>query len=93
VGELVNAGVELAGLKGKTIILSWSIFPEDSQTQLPEQWLGNFVSYRLKATTDDDTGSFDMWIPLPRQPGRYFISLTLALGDADLASMNSGPFG
>jgi hypothetical protein len=92
-GELVNVGVELDGLKGQVVVLSWSIFPKDSQTLLPKEWLGNFVSYRLMATTDDDTGTFDMWIPLPKQSGQYFIRVTLAIGDADLASMYSGQFG
>ena len=92
-GELVGVGLELIGLKGQPVALSWSIFPENGQTHLPEKWLGNFVIYRLRAATEDDTGTVDMWIPLPRQRGRYFIRVTLAIGDNDLASMNSGPFG
>jgi hypothetical protein len=92
-GELVSVNLELAGLKGQRVVLSWPIYPENGSTGLPEKWLGNFVAYRLVATTDDDTGTLDMWIPLPRQQGPYFIRVTLALGDADLASMSSGPFG
>jgi hypothetical protein len=92
-GELVSVNLELAGLKGQTVVLSWSIYPENGSNSLPKQWLGDFVAYRLVATTDDDTGTLDMWIPLPRQQGPYFIRATLALGDADLASMSSGPFG
>jgi hypothetical protein len=92
-GELVSVNLELAGLKGQPVVLSWSIYPENGSTSLPKQWLGDFVAYRLVATTDDDTGTLDMWIPLPRQRGPYFIRATLALGDADLASMSSGPFG
>jgi len=92
-GELVSVNLELAGLKGQTVVLSWSIYPENGSTSLPEKWVGNFVAYQLVATTDDDTGTVDMWIPLPRQQGPYFVRATLALGDTDLASMTSGPFG
>ena len=91
-GELVSADLELAGLKGQPVLLSWSIFPENDSTQLPGKWLGEFVSYRLVATTDDDTGSVAMWIPLPKQRGPYFVRLTLATRTADLASADSGPF-
>jgi hypothetical protein len=57
------------------------------------KWVKNFVAYRLVATTDDDTGSLDMWIPLPKVTGPYFIQLKLTTGGADLASMDSDPFG
>jgi hypothetical protein len=75
--------------------LSWSIFQEGgSQNHLPENWLGNFVAYRLEATTNDDTGTLEMWIPLPKQPGPYFVRLTMTTTDGiSLASMDSSPFG
>ena len=92
-GELVSVNVELAGLKGEAVVLSWSIYPENGSTSLPDKWLGKFVAYRLLATTNDDTGTLDLWIPLPRQRGSYFIRASLAIGDAGLASMSSGPFG
>lgn len=91
-GELVSADLELAGLKGQPVFLSWSIFPENGSTQLSGKWLGEFVSYRLVATTEDDTGTVTMWIPLPKQRGPYFIHLMLETGTADLASADSGPF-
>lgn len=45
------------------------------------------------ATTEDDTGSLDVWVPLPVAPGPYFIRLILASDGARLASMDSSPFG
>jgi hypothetical protein len=92
-GELVSVDLELAGLQGQPVLLSWSIFPKDGQSHLPGKWIGNFVAYRLDATTNDDTGTLEMWIPLPRQHGPYFIRLTLTTGGASLASMNSDLFG
>jgi len=93
-GELLSADVELAGLQSQPVLLSWSIFQEGGQNHLPENWLGNFVAYRLEATTNDDTGTLEMWIPLPKQPGPYFVRLTMTtIGGVSLASMDSGPFG
>jgi hypothetical protein len=92
VGEFVTADLELKGLKGQPVTLSWSIFAQDSADQLPSQWEGHFVVYRLVATTDDDSGTVALWVPLPRQHGPYVVRLTLSLGSADLAGVETGPF-
>ena len=92
-GELISVNLELAGLQGQPVYLSWSIFPESGSSHLSKNWLGNFVAYRLEATTNDDTGTLEMWIPLPKHHGPYFIQLTLSTsGGSSLASMRSGPF-
>ena len=91
-GELISVNLELAGLRGQPVYLSWSIFQQSGPSHLSEKWLGNFVAYRLEATTNDDTGTLEMWIPLPKHRGPYFIQLTLSTSTASLASMNSGPF-
>ena len=91
-GELIGVNLELAGLQGQPVYLSWSIFQQRGTGHLSEKWLGNFVAYRLEATTNDDTGTLEMWVPLPRHRGPYFIQLTLSTGSASLASMKSGPF-
>ena len=92
-GELVSVDLELAGLKGQPVFLSWWIFQKGGPSHLSGRWLGNFVAYRLEAKTNDDTGTLEMWVPLPKQNGPYFIRVTLTTGKASLASMNSGPFG
>jgi hypothetical protein len=43
-GELISVGLELAGLQGQPVFLSWSIFPENGQTQLSGNWQKNFVA-------------------------------------------------
>jgi hypothetical protein len=91
-GELVNVNVELSGLRGQPVLLLWSIFQKGGRSNLFGKWLSDFVAYRLAATTNDDTGTLEMWIPLPKQPGPYFIHLTLTTSGANLASMNSGLF-
>jgi len=92
-GELVSVNMELEGLKGQPVFLSWEIFQTGSHTNLYGKWLSDFAAYRLQATTEDDTGSLDVWIPLPVAPGPYFIRLSLASDGARLASMDSSPFG
>ena len=92
-GELVSVNLELVGLRGQPILLSWSIFHEGSQANLFGKWLSDFASYRLEATTNDDTGTLEMWIPLPKQHGPFFIHLSLTTDGAGLASADSGPFG
>jgi hypothetical protein len=91
-GELISLNMELVGLRGQPVFLSWSIFQAGGHNNLFGRWLNNFVAYRLVATTDDDTGSLDMWIPLPKVTGPYFIRLNLTSGGADLASTDSDPF-
>jgi hypothetical protein len=84
--------VQLSGLQGQPVLLSWSIFQEGGQNHLFGNWLRSFAAFRLEATTNNDTGTLEMWIPLPKQPGPYFVRLTMSLGTADLQSMDSGPF-
>ena len=71
----------------------WSIFQEGGHTSLFGKWANNFVAYRLEATTNDDTGTAEMWIPLPKLPGPFFIRLILITDGANLASTDSNPFG
>ena len=91
-GELISINLELTGLRNRPVFLSWSIFQKGGQNNLFGKWLSNFVAYRLEATTNDDTGTLEMWIPLPKVPGPYFIHLSLTTGGASLASTNSDPF-
>lgn len=91
-GELVSVNFELSGLRGKPVYLKWYIFQKGSQSHLFGKWVDNFVAYRLEATTDDDTGTLQMWIPLPKAPGPYFLDFSLTAGGASLASADSGLF-
>jgi hypothetical protein len=91
-GEVVSVNIELTGLRGHAIYLGWSIYPANGRTSLYGRWLNRFIAYRLEATTDDDTGSMDLWIPLPKTAGSYFARITLFTAEADLASEDSRPF-
>lgn len=92
-GELVSINFELTGLRDKPIYLKWYIFQKGGQSHLFGKWFENFVAYRLEATTNDDTGTLEMWIPLPKLPGPYFLDLSLTMDGASLASADSDLFG
>lgn len=92
VGVTVTANLELVGLRGRTVLLSWAIFRTGGEGgPLFEPWLRTMPTYQLEPTSDDDTTSVDVWVPLPRPPGPYVVRLTLSLDDAVLASGDSDP--
>jgi hypothetical protein len=91
-GELVSVNFQLTGLRDKVVFLKWSIFQKGGQSHLFGKWVDHFVAYRLQATTDDDTGTLEMWVPLPKVPGPYFLHLDLNIGAASLSSADSDLF-
>jgi hypothetical protein len=92
-GVLVSADIELAGLGGRPVLLSWSMFQAaGDQRQLFGEWLNENLAFRLEATTDHDATTVDLWIPMPKDPGSYFIRLELATEEAALARADSESF-
>ena len=74
-GAVVDVNVELEGLRGQPVLLSWSIWQQGGETRLFENWLGTTAVYQLEDTSDHDTASFDLWVPTPREPGSYYSGL------------------
>ena len=91
-GVVISADLELAGLRGKPVLLSWSMWQQGGKKRLYGNWLNRNLAYRLEATTDRDTTTVDLWVPLPKSPGPYFIRVNLTAGKAPLASADSPPF-
>ena len=92
-GMMVTVNVEAVGLRGRPLVLSWSILQKAGNKPLPEAWRRNVVGYRLKATSEKDTGSFSLWVPLPDAAGEYLVHLDLWADDNALASADSPSFG
>lgn len=92
-GVLVSANVELVGLRGRPILLSWSVLKESGAAPLPETWRTSMFGYQLRATSEHDTGTVDIWVPMPKAPGQYLVRLTLSTEDARLTSADSPNFG
>jgi hypothetical protein len=92
IGVLVSADVELAGLHGKPVTLTWSMYQVDGETRLHGNWLNENLAYLLQARSNRETTSVDLWIPLPLAPGSYCIRIELASDGSPLASRDSPPF-
>jgi hypothetical protein len=92
VGAVVTVNVDLSGLRGEPLLLSWSIWQQGGGKRLLGRWLDDNLAYRLKPTSQHDTGSVDLWVPLPKAKGHYFVRLALSDGTTRLASADSEPF-
>jgi hypothetical protein len=91
-GVVVTADMELIGLRNRPVMLSWEMWQQGGQVRLYGEWLNTNLAYLLEATTNHDTTSVDLWVPLPQQPGPYFIRLALTAEQSALASADSEPF-
>jgi hypothetical protein len=91
-GVVIRTDLELSGLRGKPVLLSWSMWESKGASQLFGDWLNTNFAYRILATTEHDSVSLDMWIPLPHRHGSYFVRTALTINDADLASADSDTF-
>lgn len=91
-GVVIATDIELEGLRGETVLLTWSMWEQSGGARLHGDWLDERLAYSLEASTEHDTASLDLWIPLPPEPGPYFVRVGLDLGGSSLASADSEPF-
>jgi hypothetical protein len=91
-GVVVSADIELIGLRNRSVMLSWSMWQQGGQARLYGEWLNTNLAYVLEATTDDESKTVDLWVPLPKEPGPYYIRLVLTAGQSALDSADSDPF-
>lgn len=92
VGVVVTVNVDLGGLRGKPVLLSWSMWQTGSGKRIFGDWLNEHLAYELTADTDHDTTGGDFWIPLPKVKSSYFVRVWLTHNDVVLATINSPPF-
>ncbi|MEV4702431.1 hypothetical protein [Actinoplanes sp. NPDC049316] len=92
VGAVVTAGVDLRGLRGRPVHLTWSLWEKNKDTQLYRQWLNDRLAYRMTASSDHDTASLDFWIPLPDSRGSFVVRSRLVSGESTLADVASRSF-
>jgi hypothetical protein len=94
VGVRVSVNMEVIGLRGQPLLLSWTVLQRSGNVPLPKEWRANNAGYVLQATSEHDTGNVDFWVPLPKAPGLYYISLTLTTKNGiRLTSVESQDFG
>jgi hypothetical protein len=92
IGVVVSANIEISGLRGKPVMLSWSMWQTGGSERLYGAWLNERLAYRLEATTDHDTAALDFWIPLPKARGPYVVRAQLTLNDTTLVAADTQPF-
>jgi hypothetical protein len=85
VGVEVTFLVELEGLRGEDVYVRWSIHEAGSMHRLFGKWLATNVAYRLKVNSDDTTRTRNIWVPLPRTKGPFFVRLYVA-SEGDILS-------
>jgi hypothetical protein len=86
-GVVVSTDLDLSGLRGKVLTLSWSMWQEAGEVRLSGDWLNDNLAYRIEPRTDHATTTLDVWIPMPREPGSYFVRVDLRSG---LTRVDSG---
>ncbi len=91
-GAIVSVDIELAGLRGKQVLLTWSMWQMAGESRLHGDWLNRNLAYRLEATTNRDSTTVDIWIPLPATDGPFFIRVDLTTQGRSLRSGASQPF-
>ena len=94
VGALVTVNMELEGLRSQPLLLLWRLFPANGASHLPDGWWKTTAAYQLTPSTDHDSASLDMWVPLPKGKGRYTLSVLVALESkgAPLTSYDTAAF-
>lgn len=68
-GVVVSTDLDLSGLRGEALTLSWSMWQEAGGVRLNGDWLNDNLAYRIEPRTDHATTTLDVWIPMPREPG------------------------
>jgi hypothetical protein len=92
-GVVVTTDLDLAGLRGEPVFLTWEMFGYGGSTQLHGEWLNENLAYRIEARTDHDTATVDLWIPLPPDPGPYVVKVKATYAGSGLDSAQTDPFG
>lgn len=93
VGLRISVNLEVVGLRGEPLFLSWSVLQRSGNTALPKAWRSTNLGYRLQATSDKDSGNVDFWVPMPKARGQYFVSIDLSTKGSRLAAAESPDFG
>jgi hypothetical protein len=90
-GAIVMVDVPLSGLKDRPVSLTWAMWNATDGSRLPG-WLIERLAYELRAGTDRDSATVDLWVPLPTAGGRYIVDVRANVDGHGLAHGTSTPF-
>jgi hypothetical protein len=90
-GVFVTADLELIGLRGREVKLSWLMYGggKGRNKRLHGNWLNDNLVYSLKPQSEDDTSTAAIWIPLPRSAGPFRVHLLLKVDGVLVAHKKS----
>jgi hypothetical protein len=71
-GALLDFRVRIEGFKSRTLLLKWELFDDDSGNQLAES-----KAIRITPTNEANEATWQFWVPLPQDGGRYFAVVEL----------------
>jgi hypothetical protein len=91
-GVHVSTDLELTGLRAEKLTLTWSLWQAAGDVRLSGDWLNENLAYRIEPRTDHATTTLDVWIPMPREPGTYFVRVDLRSGPTRIDSGESERF-
>ncbi|HKH17893.1 MAG TPA: hypothetical protein VKA57_10235 [Solirubrobacteraceae bacterium] len=91
-GMMVSFDVTVRGLSGERLDVFWSMLSADSSRPLDQSWLRNTRAATLRPSATTDQLQKDLWLPLPKQRGRYRARVTLLDERGRRFSKRSGVF-
>jgi hypothetical protein len=84
-GVVVRATVRIQNAVEVPVHIGWELEGAGARTaRLTRGWQQGAPAYMLQAETEDDRGVFTVWVPLPKEPGRYNLTLTAYREDSGL---------
>lgn len=71
-GAVVSFNVQITGHKGESLPLRWGVYDATTGRQIYRE-----KATTLKAEAPTDQASWQVWTPLPKVPGRFYVLLEL----------------
>lgn len=76
VGVVLNVRMRFVNARDVPVWIYWEMAGAGGKTNsLSDDWLASIPAYVLHATEDVDSGTFKLWVPLPKEKGDYVVSL------------------
>ncbi|WP_091470778.1 hypothetical protein [Paenarthrobacter nitroguajacolicus] len=79
-GWTVVVDLKLEGLSNVPLLLTWSIDGID----VPATWSAENLAYRITASTDNDGGFAEIWVPDLKMSGNYNVNVQLSYESSGL---------
>jgi hypothetical protein len=90
IGVTVGYRLSLTGFDGEDVEVRWELYRRGGPS-LPHDWLQDQLADRLRAEAEKDSASSYFWIPLPEEPGPFFVRLSVLDDDGALLDQLDTP--